>query len=138
MAIKKDNIKQIFISLIGLSVVVSVSFPLYRNMKQRYGLEKEMNDLQKEIDSYNKKNDSLKKAINYLKSDQFVEEQARISLGLKKPGEEVVVIKDDNKNFDSTTDSNEIFNIPGLEKVGVDEKKSNFSKWWDYFFITKK
>jgi cell division protein FtsL len=132
--VRRGLYKQIFISILGLTVITAIGFPLVKNFSQRYRLNKEMADLQKEIDSYNKKNENLKKAIDYLKSDQFIEEQARLNMGMKKPGEEVVVIKDGKGGDASNNQDKDIFNVPGLEKAVPQKNVTNITRWWNYFF----
>lgn len=133
----KNLIKQVFLLVFLLTVIVAISLPFFRNMAQRYRLNKEMSGLQKEIDGYNKKNDDLRKAIDYLKSDQFTEEQARLKMGLKKNGEDVVVIKTEGTSTQSEGDIN-IFDIPGIENtLESTSKENNPIRWWAYFFKSK-
>lgn len=133
---------RIFTTLIGLGVLALIILPFYRNYRQSHGINQEISDLENEIDHYEKKNQELKKMVDYLKSDQFAEEQARLNMGMKKPGEEVVVIKDlpSAETAPSQTEeakpsgANQVFNIPGLEKPNPEKGESNIQKWADYFF----
>ncbi len=133
---KKSNIVyQLSLSFLGLLIVFLIGLPLINKIKQRNEIKKEIIDLQKEIRDLEEKNSKLEKVVNYLESDQFIEEQARLKLGLKKPGEEVVVINDKRTNNQSST-SDTLYNISGLNK----EKPKNFYqesnplKWLKYFF----
>ena len=120
--------------LIGLVVLVLISVPLARNMSKRYRVNDEINDLQREIDDLEGRNSELKNLVEYLNSDSFVEEQARLKLNYKKIGEEVFVIKDIPVSSDSIFNKNNpSYNIPGLDD-GSFKKDSNISKWWKYFF----
>ncbi len=137
---KKSNIiYQLSLSFLGLLIVFLIGLPLINKIKQRNEIKKEIIDLQKEIRDLEEKNSKLEKIVSYLESDQFIEEQARLKLGLKKPGEEVVVIDDKKKNKqNSATDT--LYNISGLSKR---EKSKNFYqnanplKWFKYFFKNK-
>jgi cell division protein FtsL len=132
--IKKENknfiskilYSQKFLALVGLVLIVLLSFPLARSISKRYQIDKEINDLDREITEVETKNKDLKQLISYLESDQFVEEKARLNLGLKKEGENVVVIKESSL---STSDS--IFN---QNEIDSSENFSNFKKWCKYFF----
>jgi len=136
---KKQYLKFIFntflITFLAMSIIVYISLPLIKNLRQNYKVNKEIKDLEKEISDYNEKNNKLKNMIDYLKSDQFTEEQARLNLGLKKRGEDTTIIKDlpeDNQKLKS-----EIFNIPGLEKETI-IVENNLNRWVNYFFKNKK
>ncbi|MFA4941598.1 MAG: septum formation initiator family protein [Patescibacteria group bacterium] len=132
--IKKENknfiskilYSQKFLALVGLVLIVLISFPLARSISKRYQIDKEISDLDKEIAEVETKNKDLKQLINYLESDQFVEEKARLNLGLKKEGESVVVIKEDLLVASGSPS--------GGDKSGASENFSNFQKWWNYFF----
>lgn len=128
------------VALLGLLIIAAISVPLYENIIKRYAINQEISGLQKEITSLEAKNSKLNQMIDYLESDQFVEEQARMNLNLKKEGENVVVIqnqaKDQNENNSQKTSDNKeklIYNIPGLEKAHP-KIVSNPEKWFKYFF----
>ncbi|MDD5032291.1 MAG: septum formation initiator family protein [Patescibacteria group bacterium] len=117
---------QKFLALVGLILVILISFPLARNVSKRYYLSKEIKELDKEISDFESKNKDLKELIAYLESEQFVEEKARLNLGLKKEGEKVAVIKDDI----STTTAFDLEAESGDNR----ENFSNPRRWCDYFF----
>jgi len=120
---------QKFLALVGLVLIVLISFPLARSISKRYQINKEIKDLDKEIGEVETQNKDLKQLINYLESDQFVEEKARLNLGLKKEGENVVVIKETAlANSDSTAEENKAASLKNF---------SNTKKWWNYFFNNK-
>ncbi|MFA4834241.1 MAG: septum formation initiator family protein [Patescibacteria group bacterium] len=119
---------QKFLALIGLGLVVLISFPLAKNVSKRYYLSREIKELDKEIAEFESKNKDLKQLITYLESEQFVEEKARLNLGLKKEGEKVVEIKDDV--FATTTVS-----LGGENRDGPGTS-FNLRRWWNYFFDT--
>lgn len=132
---KKIFFNQKFLTLLGLAAIILISFPFAKNTLKQYRINKEINELKKEIFDLQNKNVDLKNFVFYLESDQFAEEQARLNLGLKKPGEELTVIKiaaDDT--LAGTSSGATIFNIPGYEKKVPEIKKSNPRKWLDYFF----
>ncbi len=120
--LEKIKIKRIVLVILGILILVLISFPVFENMDQRNEIDTEMEELENEILRLHTKNEDLKNAIEYLESDQFTEEQARFSLGLKKRGEDVVVVKKE----EMTSDSREV-----LENFA---DKSNAEKWWSYFF----
>ena len=112
---------QRFLAIIGLVFLVIIIFPLARTYSQRRLVEKEIEDVKGQIAAFTDQNQQLTDLINYLQSDQSLEEQARLNLNMKKPGEGVVVIEDKNVNAD------DVSTVPN-------ESGSNLIKWWRYFF----
>ena len=133
--LKKIFFNRKFLALLGLAVIILISFPFAKNTLKRYRINKEISELKKDIFDLQNKNVDLKNFVSYLESDQFAEEQARLSLGLKKPGEELTIIKREvGDNLASTSSGATIFNIPGYEKARPEAEKSNSAKWLNYFF----
>lgn len=124
---------QIFLTIFGLAVLVFLSFPLARNLSQRHKIDKEVAKMREEIGRIEKKNSGLKQLVNYLESDQFAESEARLKLGLKKNGEQVVGIKEEIKSADKAIEPQTVFNLPGLENQPL-KAENNPLKWWKYFF----
>ncbi|MFA7087763.1 MAG: septum formation initiator family protein [Patescibacteria group bacterium] len=112
---------QRFLAIIGLGFLLMIIFPLARTYSQRRLVEKEINDIKEQIKNFENQNQELDGMISYLQSDQALEEQARLNLNLKKPGEKVVVIE--NKTAVVAAVDEEPQEIVG-----------NFLKWWRYFF----
>lgn len=133
---EKIFFNQKFLTLLGLAVIILISFPLAKNTIKQYRINKEISGLKKEIAALENKNVDLKNFVAYLESGQFAEEQARLNLGLKKPGEELTVIKPaaGQGRSDAASSAAPIFNIPGLEKAKPAAKQSNPKKWLNYFF----
>lgn len=113
---------QRFLAIVGLVFLLFIIFPLARTYTQRRLVENEINGVKKEISDFESTNQELKDMISYLESDQSLEEQARLNLNLKKPGERVIVIEP-AKNGSTTDDLNKNTTL-----------ESNFLKWWHYFF----
>jgi cell division protein FtsB len=83
----------LWLTFILLVVLGCLAGPLSSNFLRKQKVDSEILELQKEISRLDSSNKDLEKLLVYLKSDQFAEVQARVNFGLKKPGEEVVVIK---------------------------------------------
>ncbi len=112
--------KQKFYTVFLIILIISVCLPLVRGWRQKRLIEAEISDFKKDISSKEVGNKKLREMISYLESDSSLEETARLNLGMKKPGEDVAVIKEE---FSTSS-------------VVVEEKKkeSNYHKWFDYFF----
>jgi cell division protein FtsB len=112
---------QRFLAIIGLFFLLLILFPLAKTYTQKKLVEKEIADVKKEITDFESANAELKEMIAYLESGQSLEEQARLNLNLKKPGEKVIVVEA-LKNESSLEDINK-----------TTASESNFTKWWHYF-----
>ena len=60
--------------------------------QKRADIVSQINDMGKQIGDLDKKNQELKVGISQFSDEKYLEESAREKLGLKKPGEEVVVV----------------------------------------------
>jgi cell division protein FtsB len=131
-----DSPKTFF--LVFLLVLVAMSVPLAKNINNRKRINAEIKSLEAEIKLTENKNGELNKLISYLESDQYIEEQARTNMGLKKDGEEVVVLKGLDQRKQGTTatgvaNDTSPFTVPGLEKSKNNKSVSNPEKWLKYF-----
>lgn len=113
---------QRFLAIVGLILLLLIILPLARTYSQKRVIENEISGVQQEIAQFEKDNQELKEMLSYLQSDQSLEAQARMNLNLKKPGETVVVIENQEeiKNSDDVQDN--------------EEEISNLKKWFNYFF----
>jgi cell division protein FtsB len=124
---------QITLAVLGFLILLAISVPLARNVSQRYRVSQEVKELEQEINRLEKKNSELKNLINYLQSDQFIEEQARLNLNYKKEGEKMVVIKEKDESTTSEGVGGEVF--AGNSSSQPQAKPiSNPQRWWRYFF----
>ncbi len=129
--------KQFLFTLLLLGLLVLLSFPLSKNWRQKRSIEREIKGLETQVKDMEGKNSNLKNVLDYMQSDQFVEEQARTKLNYKKPGESVVVIEGrPGKTPPTATSPFEI--PPEPPKVTASRATVNVNKWLDYFFEVKK
>ncbi len=106
---------------IGAIVIIGVAFG--KNLIRRAELKKEIEGLRSKITSFEQKNRELSSLIEYLKSSEFQEKEARLRMGLRKPDEQVVILpKDEGVSVD------ELLSLPG------ETNGANWQKWWNYFF----
>lgn len=120
-------------------IIILISIPMAKNVSKRYDINKEIEKLQAEIKEMEKKNNELSKLADYLESDQFITEQAKLNLNYKNPGEEMVVIKDkDAENIKiEDDDKNSVFDMKAVD-ANKKKTKKNPQQWWDYFFNKSK
>jgi len=112
---------QRFLALVALAFLVLLSFPLVKAYSRKVLVDKEISDMKDKVEKFERENKEMKELLEYLSSKESAEEQARLNLNLKKPGEAVVIVEPLIKNEESVA----------LEK---EEACSNFKKWWRYFF----
>lgn len=94
----------------------------------RQGLNKEVSDLKKQMNDLNKDNTDLTSLIEQLKNLNFVEEEARTKLSLKKPGESVLIVPEDSLNGQDSL-------VPLIKlNDSANQTTTNPQKWWKYFF----
>jgi len=135
---KKNNFSRNFLfnekilTVFLLVIIILLSIPLYNNYHRRQSINRKISDLEAEIKQAENKDTDLQKLIKYLESDQFVEEQARLNLNMKKPGESVAVVKDSSKTG-KEAGTRQIISatLPG---AGVAARAGYASSWWRYFF----
>ncbi|MFH1225670.1 MAG: septum formation initiator family protein [bacterium] len=125
-AVKALFSSKLFI-LAVLVLAILLGLALGRSFLKRYQVNQEIETLKTEIAKLETGNRDLNDLISYLQTDFFAEQEARLKLGLQKPGEKVVIIP-----------SNEADIKPALaisEEGEYNEKAlSNPRKWWLYFF----
>ena len=117
--------KNKFFFLIGIIVLVVVAVNLTKTWMKSHEINQEITGLEQEIDNLIRTNDELKGLIQYFNSDAYVEEKARIDLGLKKEGEKVVIITDQNGNGANNQN-------PRASGETDENSVSNPQKWWVY------
>ena len=120
-------------TVIGAVILVLISVPLMEKWHQKQKVDEEVKQIKQEISQVENENQRLEELIQYLKSDQFLEEQARKNLGLKKKGEEVVVIEEQKGKVAGAFAKNDKHSSNTSNKKNS-RVESNWKKWWNYFF----
>jgi cell division protein FtsB len=108
---------------LGLLILVLV-FTGYFVYRERQGQREEaqnVKSLEGQIAKMEKDNLDLGALVKYLRSNDFVEKEAREKLNMQMPGEQVVVMSEKKVNGASTIGESQ-------------ENKENWELWWEYFF----
>ena len=100
-----------------IAAILAVSFG--RAFYKDYEIRQQIKALQVKVDELERKKLDSLNLLGYVKSEAYVEDVARQQLGLKKPGERVIIV-------DAST--------TGL-RVNADERTAtpSWKKWWRYF-----
>lgn len=104
----------IFIIILTVGLIGFLIFSNLKIDKKRSELMSRIESLKKEIQTLEEKKVELQSGVNVSQSEANLEEAAREQFGLKKPGEEVVVVKQEQK-----------------EEVKNEEKKSFWERIWE-------
>lgn len=112
-----------------LFLLVAVSFT--KELMRSYQIRKEIERLREDILTLQGQNTQMTDFVEYLKTDAYFEEQARLKLGLKADGEKLLVL----------TDTPEIV-VSGKDAAPRSVAKSNAApsaatnpqRWFRYFF----
>jgi len=117
--------KNKFLFLLLIIIFIFVSINLVRGWKNSRQVNQEITDLKQEVKNLEKDNLELTELIEYFNSDAYIEKKARIDLGLKKEGERVVVVNNQENNPTKQQSNTE---------EGEQKLKSNLQEWWRYLF----
>jgi len=112
--------------LIGVLVVIFLGTNLGKEFYKKHQIQKEIDSLKGDINSLEENNYKLSQLIEYCKTDEYKEAQARERFSLGKEGENLIVM------IESSSSDNEI-----EKKINDSEKLPNYRKWWNYFFAAK-
>lgn len=107
----------------GAVVLFSTMVFLGKEFQKKYQIRAEIRQLEEETATLESKNLELLEFVNYFKTSEYKERQARAILGLQKPGEFVVALPADEENTSTS-----------LESGRGEDRDSNLKKWLKYFF----
>lgn len=111
---------------IGLLLVIYIFAILINESGKNYQLRQKADSLDADIAKLQSDIESLGYKVSYYQTDLYKEKLAREKLGLQKPGEQVIIIRDDSKDG-SRGDS---ASTPGAPVDG----RSNLQQWLDFLF----
>ena len=115
--------------ILELVILVGLSIALGKEVLHKYQVQGEIRELETKISELEHRNVEIGSLINYLESDEYKEEQARLKLGLQKPGESVITVLGASTESETISTESLAYNI-----YVSDDTKTNPQRWWDYFF----
>ncbi len=112
----------------GLVVVFSVA--IVREVLRTRQVRDQVQRLRDQVGAEEQRYAQLEELITYLGSQTFQEREARLKLGLRKPGERVIVVPPGT----IPTTNSATGNLAAGGKAQTDPKESNPQRWWRYLF----
>jgi len=125
-----------FLFVVNLMIVLFLSLSLGKEVVRNKSIQSEIESLEVQVLSLADENSQISELQSALQSESYIEREARLKLGMKKPGEMVVVIQDADSSSTQGTimvDSTDPLGYVLVEDVDINEL-ANTSKWWYYFF----
>lgn len=121
--------------VVNLLVVVFLGMSLGREVVRSRAISGEIAQLQDQANKLATRNIDLSELKTAMQTEVFIEREARLKLGMKKPGETVVVIQDEASpaQQDENQDPNDPLGLVGENAEG-NVAVANPTKWWYYFF----
>ena len=121
-----------YLFAINLVILLFLFVSLGRELVRSLQIQKDIAVLQAKADTLMADNLEIAKLNTVLQTESFLEREARLKLGLKKPGEQVVVVETDPQK-----QTGELLPGPLETLIGGAQPlqtASNPAKWWYYFF----
>jgi len=108
--------------ILALVCAILIAFGYARAYYQDYKVRQEITALQDDVKRLEHKKLESMEILKYVTSQAFVEEKARTELNMKKPGENVMIVKSQVE----------------IENKGMEEPVEKYTlnnpiKWWYYF-----
>jgi len=129
-----NTVMRLVLIMVGIGAIVMISLALTQETYRRYQIQKEIDDLKTQAEKKERDNEQLKGVIQYFKTDEFQEKEAKEKLSVQKEGEKVLMVKGDQPNGNSNAGPAET----GTGQTAPEQKdtRTNLRKWWDYFFAS--
>lgn len=121
-----------YVPIAILLVVGLIGFSLVKEYLRSYQIHNEIEQLRTQINQLQTENKKTGDFVEYLKTESYFEEQARIKLGMKAPGEKMIVINGSttpNRGGDELIPRGAV----ALQTFQRDDR-TNPQKWFSYFF----
>ncbi|MBI2483070.1 septum formation initiator family protein [Candidatus Uhrbacteria bacterium] len=108
------------VSSLALAGVVA---GIVQEMERRNSVRREIRTIEQEVARLEQQRNRLSDLLEQSAHPEFIEREARLRMGLQRPGETVLIIPDTPNTPASNTAS-----------PGVSVPESNVEKWWHHIF----
>jgi len=122
-----------YLFVFNLALIIFLSVILGREFVRGQEIERQISALQAEAQALAVRNVEISELRTAFQSESFIEREARLKLGLKKPGEELAVVQAKSAAlvFGESTGENNPLTVLAPEALAP---VANPTKWWYYFF----
>ena len=117
-------------------MTVFLGINLVKEIVNRHQIDEKIRQYKLDVVKLENENAEIDRLIDSWTTSSQLEKEARLKLGLKKPGENVVLITRDN-NPGTNNIINQDSQVLGRVVVAGDNQDPNYKKWWIYFFKNK-
>ncbi len=123
--------------VVNVLVLFLLALSFGKEFARNYTIQREINALQSQADALSARNIEIQQLTQAIQTESFIEREARLKLGLSKPGERVVVIDDGEAltGVSGTPITEEVTTAVSASSDVVEiPEVANPLKWWYYFF----
>lgn len=126
--------------LVNAIVLIALALSFGREWMRNREIREQIAALQSQADALETRNLEIADLNTAFRTQSFIEREARLKLGLKKPGENVVIIQSGQTTPVTNTDG-ETENVTQaqdpralLAQADAPAEVANPTRWWQYFF----
>lgn len=121
-----------WIVLIAGALFITFSVAIIRELVNGHQVRQQVQRLEHQVATEQGRQAQLQDLIDYLGSPTFQEQEARLKLGLKKSGEQVIVVPVTNSPVAGSTTSTTTETVDSTGQI-----ISRPQRWWNYFFAPR-
>ncbi len=123
-----------YLIVINLIIATALGVSLGREVVRNTTIDAEIAALQADAEELMARNIEMSELKTAMQTESYIEREARLKLGMKKPGEQVVVVQmGESQAQEFTGDESDPLGM----LLTVEDSKivvANPGKWWYYFF----
>ncbi len=121
--------------IINMVILFFLSLSFGREWARNASIEGQIDDLKEQKEAMESRKLELLSLGQTIQSQFFLEQEGRLKYGLRKPGEELVVVTDAKTEQPASAESED--SAAGFDEAMADNQTSRVSnpqRWWYYFF----
>lgn len=135
------TLKRIFTSkpilALEIAILLFFAYSVGKEMYKKHSIEQEVSRLEAEIGKLENNKSELSTLLSYVKTDAFVEQEAREKLNLAGEGESLVLMPEADNGIATSTQQKEESQVAQAEIIKNEApaaRTNNLERWWQYFF----